>query len=152
MTLALAMAGRRGDSVADDTWVRYYDAVQGREPRPLFVAALAAFETDGFDVAGAQAIDLGCGDGSETLALLAKGWRVLAVDQEPAAIARVLAAVPAAARPRLETQVAAFQAVALPSADFIYAGLSLPFCPPDHFPTVWAGVVAARRAGAAPVL
>ena len=83
--------------MADDTWVRYYQAVQGREPRPLFVAALAAFETDSFDPAGAQAVDLGCGDGTETLALLAKGWRVFAVDQEPAAISRLLTAAPEAA-------------------------------------------------------
>jgi tellurite methyltransferase len=133
--------------VADDTWVRYYQAVQGREPRPLFLTALAAFQADGFDAAGALAIDLGCGDGTETLALLAKGWRVLAVDQEPAAFERVLAKLPEQARPQLEMQVASFQDMALPAADFIYAGLSLPFCPPEQFPNVWARVVLALRPG-----
>jgi tellurite methyltransferase len=125
--------------MSDDTWARYYQAVQGREPRALFLAALAAFEADGFDTAGGQAVDLGCGDGTETMALLARGWCVLAVDREPAAIERVLAAVPDVAKPRLETQVASFEDVALPVADFIYAGLSLPFCPPEHFPCVKGG-------------
>jgi tellurite methyltransferase len=133
--------------MADDTWVRYYQAVQGREPRPLFLAALAAFEADGFDPSGAQAVDLGCGDGTETMALLARGWRVLAIDQTPEAIERVLAAVSEEHRPRLQTQVAAFQDVSLPPADFVYAGLSLPFCAPAHFPAVWAGIVATLRPG-----
>lgn len=83
----------------------------------------------------------------ETLALLARGWRVLAIDQEPAALKRVLAAVPEQVRPRLETQVASFEGVVLPAVDFVYAGLSLPFCPPEQFPIVWERVVAAVRAG-----
>jgi hypothetical protein len=40
----------------------------------LFNSALTAFAGDGFDPAGAQAVDLGCGDGTETAALLAQGW------------------------------------------------------------------------------
>lgn len=133
--------------MADDTWARYYQAVQGRAPRALFGAALAAFDAAGFDPAGAQALDLGCGDGTETLALLARGWRVLAADQEPAAIERLLAAVPAPHRPRLDARVAPFHALALPAADFVYAGLSLPFCPPEQFPAVWAALAAALRPG-----
>lgn len=133
--------------MADDTWARYYQAVQGREPRALFLTALAAFAADGFDPEGAQAVDLGCGDGTETMALLVRGWRVLAVDREPAAIERVLAAVPDVAKPKLDTQVASFEDMALPPADFVYAGLSLPFCPPEHFPVVWERVVAAVRPG-----
>lgn len=133
--------------MADDTWVRYYRAVQGREPRALFLAAIAAFEVDDFDPAGGFAVDLGCGDGTETMALLARGWRVLAVDREPEAIERVLARLPEQARPRLETQVASFEEVVLPPADFVYAGLSLPFCPPEQFPAVWERVVAAVRPG-----
>ena len=134
-------------TMADDTWVQYYQAVQGRPPRPLFLAALAAFEADGFEPAGAQAVDLGCGDGTETMALLARGWRVLAIDREPAASARVLPGVPEVARTRLDTQVASFEGVTLLPADFVYAGLSLPFCPPEQFPAVWGRVVAAVRPG-----
>ena len=37
--------------------------------------------------AGRMAIDLGCGDGTDTLALLDRGWSVLAVDIEPAGLA-----------------------------------------------------------------
>lgn len=134
--------------MANETrWEQYYQAVRGRAPRPLFTAALAAFAADGFDPSGAQAVDLGCGDGTETLALLAQGWRVLAIDQTPEAIERVLAATSEEHQPRLQAQVASFQDVSLPPVDFVYAGLSLPFCSPAHFPAVWAGIVAALRSG-----
>lgn len=134
--------------MTDDTWARYYQAVQGRPPRALFLAALAAFAAEGFEPSGAQAVDLGCGDGTETLALLERGWRVLAVDREPAAIERVLAIAPDTARQRLEARAAAFADADLPTADFIYAGLSLPFCPPAQFPAAWGRVLAALRPGA----
>jgi SAM-dependent methyltransferase len=132
-------------STGDSPWEAYYRAIQGRAARPLFRAARAAFA--GPPPAAAQAIDYGCGDGTEALALLADGWRVLAIDRQPEAIARLLAAAPPAQRPQLTTQVAAFQDAALPPADFIYAGLSLPFCEPAHFPAVWRGIAAALRGG-----
>lgn len=135
------------ETTDSERWERYYRAVQGRQPRQVFVAALATFAAEGFEPAAAQAVDLGCGDGTETLALLEQGWSVLAIDQQAAAIARVQAAAPQAARSRLETQVAAFADATLPPADLIYAGLSLPFCPPADFPAVWNRVIAALRPG-----
>jgi SAM-dependent methyltransferase len=131
----------------DNQWVQYYQAVQGRPPRQLFLSALATFEAANFVAPGALAVDLGCGDGTETMALLAAGWQVLAVDQEPAAIATLLAKVPAPWTPRLQTKVAHFQDIALPEASFIYAGVSLPFCMPEDFPAVWAGIIRALRPG-----
>jgi len=50
----------------------------------LFTEALANFGAK--SGRGLQAVDLGCGDGTETLALLEAGWTVLAIDREPAAI------------------------------------------------------------------
>jgi hypothetical protein len=37
--------------------------------------------------------------------------------------------------------------VALPACDLIYAGYSLPFTPPAHFPTLWRQIVAALKPG-----
>ena len=48
--------------------------------------------------AGRMAIDLGCGDGTDTLALLDRGWSVLAVDIEPAGLALLRSRIPPPAR------------------------------------------------------
>lgn len=124
-------------------WTTYYKARAGRPPRPLLLAATARFAT----TAGLQAIDLGCGEGTDTVALLHQGWQVLAIDQQPEAIARVQAQVPAELRDQLQTQVAAFEEMTLPPADLIYAGFSLPFCRPTHFAEFWAKIVNALRPG-----
>ena len=50
--------------------------------------------------AGRMAIDLGCGDGTDTLALLDRGWSVLAVDIEPAGLALLRARIPRQRRAR----------------------------------------------------
>jgi tellurite methyltransferase len=57
------------------------------------------------------AIDLGCGDGAETLELLRRGWTVLAVDGSSAGIARLRQSVSPADLPRLTTLVAPFTAI-----------------------------------------
>ena len=92
------------------------------------------------------AVDLGCGDGRDTRLILERGWRVLAIDAEPAAIERLSARVPPGAHDRLETQVAPFEDARWPEADLVNASFSLPFCAPDRFDEVWARV----RAGIAP--
>lgn len=75
------------------------------------------------------AVDLGCGDGADTAELLRRGWTVLAVDRQPAAIALAEHNVPDHHRPRLRTLAADFTMLTLPAADLIYCGWSLPHCP-----------------------
>lgn len=120
-------------------WDEYYRAIEGRSPRPLFVEALQRAPAPGI------AVDLGCGDGTETLALLHEGWTVLAADATPEAIERLLSSVPAEAADRLTTAVAPFHELDLPAADFVYAGLSLPFCAPGDFGEAWRRITDAVR-------
>jgi trans-aconitate methyltransferase len=124
-------------------WDEYYQKIQGRAPRQLLLDALEKFPAG----ESLQAIDLGSGDGTETIALLSRGWRVLAVDGAEAGIKRLLDKVPTEAQNLLQTQVAKFEEVILPPADLIHASYSLPFCHPDHFPALWEKIANALNPG-----
>lgn len=130
----------------EQRWSHYYQATAGRDPRPLLIES-GACESDPAASTVRWAVDLGCGDGTETLALLQAGWHVLAIDQQPAAIALVQHKVPPEFQPRLQTRVAAFEALQLPPVDLVYAGFSLPFCAPEQFPALWKTIVAALTPG-----
>lgn len=127
----------------DLTWEDFYNRMQGREPRQLLLDVLEKFP----EQASFQAIDLGCGDGTETALLLSHGWHVLAVDGESAAIRHLMEKVPKEGQALLQTQVAKFEDVILPPADLIHASFSLPFCHPDHFATFWDKIVRAVKPG-----
>ncbi len=133
------------DEQNQSQWGNYYRAVGDRPPRELFRLAVGRFgqagQYDGF------AVDLGCGAGIEAAELLRRGWRVLAIDSQPEAFAHLLSRVPPELRPRLETHLASFEQVTLPPADLIWAGLSLPFCPPEHFNRLWTEIVDSLRPG-----
>ncbi len=125
-------------------WARYYDAQSGRPVRPLLVQTLEAQA----GVRVGTAIDLGCGEGTETRHLLVNGWRVHAFDGDPAAETRVRAGLDLEQKKRLTfTQVTFEQLVALPPADLIHSGFALPFCAAVRFPTLWAHVRSALLPG-----
>ena len=122
-------------------WSAYNHAQAGRLPRPLCRQVLAhAGPGD-----GRLAVDLGCGSGIETAAMVEAGWRVFATDADPATPTRVADLV--APEARVEVVVATFEEVLLPRADLVYAGYALPFVAPSHFPDVWSRVREALRPG-----
>jgi SAM-dependent methyltransferase len=126
-------------------WPAYYRATLGREPRPLFWKGVAAIEATG--VVPGQAVDIGFGDGTETLALLAAGWRVTAVDPAPAAAETLRSQAGEADADRLEILSAPAEQAELPPFDLLYAGYSLPFLDPASFDGFWAGVRDRLRPG-----
>jgi len=109
----------------DHDWTEFLDATTSRGPLEYFHSAMAFI--DGHRGAGRQAIDLGCGGGADTRLLLARGWRVLAVDAEPRAGLLLEEATPERDRDRLKIAIGQFHEVALPQADLVYAQFSLPF-------------------------
>lgn len=93
-------------------------------------------------------MDLGCGSGNETRALLRAGWDVLAIDREPAAIEMVEAIGLEHPDAKLETATRRFESLeVLPPSSLIHAGMALPFCHPDHFEKFWSVVVTALLPG-----
>jgi SAM-dependent methyltransferase len=134
----------KGEPPGSD-WAAYYSSTIGREPRPLFTKGMAALEAAG--LAPGQAIEIGFGDGRETLALLEAGWRVLAIDSAPAAAEVLLPQVPAHVAGRLEIQSVPAEDADLPPFDLLYAGYSLPFLDVDAFDRFWSAARDRLRPG-----
>ena len=128
--------------VGETEWTKYYEANDERPPRQMLLDVLDRFGEGGF-----EAVDLGCGSGIDTLAMLERGWSVTAIDAEEEAIRRVRERVPAPLAGRLRTAVSPMQDVELPPVDLVWASFSLFFCPPDRFADLWKRVTAAVRPG-----
>jgi SAM-dependent methyltransferase len=123
----------------EPTWSDYYEANEGRAPRDQLIDGLATFAEPG------NAVDLGCGSGIDTLAMLDRGWRVLAIDAQAEAMDRLRTR--AGDRSELLTAVSPMEDADLPSADLVWASYSLFFCDPARFPDVWGRIRAAVRPG-----
>jgi trans-aconitate methyltransferase len=125
-----------------DRWAHYYEyAAAGRTLRDLFVSAMERWSGP-----PGVALDLGCGDGTETLALLEAGWTVHAVDSSPEGIERTTGLASAHAD-RLTTHLVRLEDFSPPAVDLLYSGWTLPFCHPDHFDALWARLRAALNPG-----
>lgn len=125
--------------MTESTWADYYAANEGRAPRDLLLDVLGRFAMPG------DAVDLGCGAGIDTLAMLDRGWTVCAIDAESEAIERLRAR--AGDRPELSSERASMEDADLPPADLVWASYSLFFCDPGRFPEVWTRIRAAVRPG-----
>lgn len=131
------------DDAGGRDWAGYYDKTATRPPRETVRAALDGFARPG------RALDLGCGAGRDTIEMLRRGWRVLAVDAEAEALA-ALAARPDLSpewRARLETVQARFEDFAPPAADLVVSSFALPLCPPAAFDALWQRLRAALAPG-----
>lgn len=116
-------------------WGRFYAATSSRAARPLCLEALDLAGPG----AGRLAVDLGCGVGVESAAMLAGGWQVLAVDSADGTRGRVRAAAAPGDRGRLHVAEAPFDELAgLPDAGLVYSGFALPFQTARSFGQLWA--------------
>lgn len=132
-----------------EDWEPFYTATAGSPVRAL---CLQAIEAAG-EPRGRLAVDLGAGAGRESAALLAAGWRVLALDGAPGAHLRIEASVPPAHRDRLTVVEQSFAALdELPRAGLVYAGYALPFQRPEVFARTWSVIRAALRPGSGAIL
>jgi SAM-dependent methyltransferase len=130
-------------------WPGYFRAVIGKPPRETLVKALDGFAREA-ETLGEElpfAIDLGCGEGRDTLELLRRGWRVLAIDESQDGLDLLTPRVLPGDRERLEVRRAAFHGLALPRCRLLNASFCLPFCPPADFPALWHEIVASIQPG-----
>ena len=128
-------------------WSAYYRWTARRPPRELLVQTLAHLEWEGKAPRRRDAIEIGFGAGNDTLELLRRGWRVLAVDGQAVAAMFLEKRVPPRLRRSLTTLVVPMEEFDLPPSDLVYASFSLPFCTPDRFPALWSRIRRSLRPG-----
>ena len=126
---------------ADDKWAAYYARLKDRPPRFTSVFAARRFCMPGF------AVDLGAGGGRDALPLLTAGWRVLAIDREPAAIAAIQNAVPNDLLTALSVAQQNLEEAEWPECDLLNSSFALPLCKKIEFPHVWQKIIDRLGAG-----
>ena len=144
--LLLAQLVRRRQTSALDVG----RAARGGRPvasRPLLSEALPLLPLAAECDRPLLAIDFGCRDGFDSLDLLKLGWTVLVVTETVRVKKQLLARLPHKHSARLTIEVGEFCALALPSADLISTGTSLPLRPREGFGPVWSRIVPAIRPG-----
>jgi tellurite methyltransferase len=141
-------AVRRRPSLTDPKrWLEYYRWTARRPPRELLLQTLNHLDWEGRSRRPGTAVEIGFGAGTDTLELLRRGWRVVAIDQQEVAARFLARRVPPRCRTRLTTLVAPMEGLEVPPADLVYASFSLPFCTPERFPELWRHIRAAVRPG-----
>jgi tellurite methyltransferase len=131
------------ESFTQEQWRTYYDNMVGQPPRETVLFALDKFEAEGLPESERVAVDMGCGEGRETVEILRRGWRVFAFDGFEEGIRRLDARpdLTPEMRANLTTAVMRFEEATWPSARLVNAAYSLPFCPRDAFPALWQKIL-----------
>jgi tellurite methyltransferase len=125
-------------------WAAYYRQLRERPPRRTLLAALDLF---GIPHPETLALDLGCGDGRDTVEILRRGWSVVAVDAEPEAL-RQLAARELPGADRITPIVARLEEVPLPlGVRLVNSSFAMPLCEPARFHDLWSRICETLPAG-----
>ena len=130
--------------MSEQRWANYYAQHMERKASPTLRRALSAFTEI---PPNAQAIDLGCGTGNDTLELLSHGWRVLAIDSNPTVPDFFSAPKFDVYRKNLTILCEPFETCSLPQAQLINAHYSIPFCSPANFDSLWSKISDATKFG-----
>ncbi|MEE8334784.1 MAG: methyltransferase domain-containing protein, partial [Alphaproteobacteria bacterium] len=114
----MAASAREAMSKSDsETWASYYQKTKTRPPCETLMFALDAFDAELGPDDRRFAVDLGCGNGRDAIELLHRGWRILAIDAEQAAIDVLTSRDDLPEDAMIDTLAARFETVELPDCD-----------------------------------
>ena len=116
-------------------WIQYYDKTKKEYPRNN-----VKFLIDSLNFKPTDAIDLGCGQGNDTVYLINNDFRVLGIDKEN---------VEEIIRERLSQDKQKYfqfkkqklEYLKIPNTDLIIANFSLSFCKKEYFKSMWQKIV-----------
>lgn len=135
-----------------EDFLPYYQMLEAAKagPAALLLKTLAFIEADraAGDTSTRLAVDLGCGTGKDTVELLRRDWKVLAIDYSQAGVDALLQRPEATQyKDKLETRVASFSDTSWSDATLVAALLALPYGPADSFDAVWQAIRASLLPG-----
>ncbi|MEP1487751.1 MAG: class I SAM-dependent methyltransferase [Algibacter sp.] len=121
-------------------WKAHYDKIKKEKHPPAYTLSQTLNLISSKDKF--KAIDLGCGNGIDTFAMLEKGFDVLAIDKDSNAQLLLQKQISPKDMVRLNFQNSSFENLdELPSADLVNASFSLPFCHPHQFEKLWLNIL-----------
>ena len=126
-------------------WENYYKKTGARPPRDTLVFALDRFDEELGDDDRHFAIDLGCGNGRDTVEILRRSWDALAVDAEHEAISALTERLDEVSRSRLQFHTGRFEELDLPNSDLVNSSFALPLVDPPLFPDLWDQILMSVR-------
>ena len=118
-------------------WSSYYKNKSNLVPRDTLLKALEFFEKEKHPDEQLFAIDLGCGHGADTLELLKRNWKVLAIDYSPEGLSILEESVIPSRRRNFRKMNMSFEELKLMKCNFLNASYSIPFCKPECFGNLW---------------
>lgn len=101
-------------------------------PRETLLKAIAYFTQN--PSLNKRAVDLGCGNGRDSYALLQDGWKVSAYDYSKSAIASL------DNHPNLTATCCSFEDIEWSAVELINASFAIPFCDKKVFPDLWDAI------------
>lgn len=129
----------------------YYEAAFGKPANEITLKAIELFKNE--NLLNGQALDLGCGEGRDTLELLRKGWNVIAVDKNPQAFQWLQKHKNVQIyQDSLTCITSSFEdffalKLSIKSFDLIVANWALPFSTRTQFPSAWNNIVSHLKIG-----
>ena len=114
-------------------WNNFHNITENKPPRKNIVYFISNYNITG------NAIDLGCGAGSDTIFLIKNNWNVLAIDSSNTE-GRIRNKLTNDEQKRLKFEVQKFEELKLSKCDLLISNYSLPFCDKNYFYQMWAEI------------